>query len=60
MYVCLCNDVTEDKIREAIYDGYNTLADLIDHLGVTTGCGICKEQVCEVLEKNKFKLDLFR
>ena len=41
MYVCLCNEVTDRQIRDAVARGARRLEDLSRELGVATGCGSC-------------------
>ena len=41
MYVCLCKGVTDGQIRDAIYDGCCSFADVRETLGVATQCGKC-------------------
>ena len=43
MYVCLCNNVTDRQIREAVRGGCRRLEDLSARLGVATNCGSCAE-----------------
>ncbi|MCU6432450.1 (2Fe-2S)-binding protein [Undibacterium sp. Jales W-56] len=41
MIVCVCNNVSEKKLRHAVASGLNTMADLRTHLEVGTCCGKC-------------------
>ena len=43
MYVCLCNGVTEDDIREAAASGMVSLELLKEHLNVSGCCGSCAD-----------------
>lgn len=49
MYVCLCGDVNDKEIKEAIANGAKTVDDLISQLGVSMGCGACEETIRELL-----------
>lgn len=49
MYVCVCNAVTDNEIREAYADGAHTMDALQDELGVATCCGCCEPTVREIL-----------
>ncbi|MDN5864357.1 MAG: (2Fe-2S)-binding protein [Gammaproteobacteria bacterium] len=49
MYVCICNGVTERRIREAVAAGDTTFEALQEDLGVATCCGCCEEEVRGVL-----------
>ena len=41
MYVCICNQVTDREIRDAVFAGATHLRDIQRDLGVATGCGKC-------------------
>ncbi|NEN75516.1 bacterioferritin [Pelistega sp. NLN82] len=41
MYVCICNAISDKKVKEAVANGARTLADLQAQLGVATCCGCC-------------------
>ena len=41
MYVCICNQVTDREIRDAVFAGATRLRDIQRDLGVATGCGKC-------------------
>ncbi len=49
MYVCICNAVTENEVRQAAREGARTLSDLQHGLGVATGCGQCAKDACSLL-----------
>ncbi|MFP4244298.1 MAG: bacterioferritin-associated ferredoxin [Ectothiorhodospira sp.] len=53
MYVCLCRQVTDHRIREAIAEGADTLEALQDRLGVTLECGQCADQVADLLRETR-------
>lgn len=40
MYVCICNNITEDQVRTVVAKGLSG-KDALSHLGIGTGCGIC-------------------
>jgi len=42
VFVCVCNGVTEEQIRNAVCAGASTLSELGVCLGVATGCGCCR------------------
>lgn len=42
MYVCICNNVTERDIEEAVRSGARTLDCLSERLAVSTCCGQCR------------------
>jgi bacterioferritin-associated ferredoxin len=42
VYVCICNNVTEGDIEDAVRSGARTLDCLAHRLAVSTGCGQCR------------------
>jgi len=49
MYVCICNAVTDEDIREAAEAGATSVADLQDQLGVAINCGSCFDDAAALL-----------
>lgn len=50
MYVCLCNQVTDRDIRDAVAnEGACCMRDLQRRLGVASSCGCCAPCAREVL-----------
>ncbi len=45
MYVCICNRITEARLREEVERGYTTVRQLRESLGVTRQCGKCTSSV---------------
>lgn len=52
MYVCICNAITVNEIRQAVEDGITNLWDLQNALGVAAGCGSCKDAAMSVLSES--------
>lgn len=56
MIVCVCNNISDREIRQAVDLGVNSMAELRRDLGVATCCGKChtcaKEVLAERLEQN--------
>ena len=52
MYVCLCNDVTEKDIEQAVQRGASSLHHLQDELKVATCCGNCADCAQECLDRS--------
>lgn len=50
MYICICNAVTESKIRQAVTDGARSLRDVSGRTGCSTQCGRCVGLAREVLD----------
>ena len=42
MFVCICNQVTDNQIRQAVAEGATSLNALSNELKVGTCCGKCK------------------
>ncbi|MFZ6813934.1 (2Fe-2S)-binding protein [Undibacterium sp. Rencai35W] len=51
MIVCVCNNVSEKKLRHAVASGLNTMADLRTHLDVGTCCGKCASCARSILRE---------
>lgn len=49
--VCSCNNVGEGNLQEAINGGCKNLNELCSITGAGTGCGSCKPEVKELIEK---------
>ena len=49
MYVCICNSVTDRQIREAVAQGYDSMAKLRNELKVASCCGKCESCARQVL-----------
>lgn len=51
MIVCVCYNVSERKIREAVDQGMRTMPELRSNLGVGTCCGKCHSCAKTVLRE---------
>ncbi len=51
MFVCICNQVSDKQIRQAVYDGHCSMESLSAELAVGTCCGKCKTCAKEVLQQ---------
>jgi bacterioferritin-associated ferredoxin len=51
MIVCVCNNISDREIRQAVELGINSMADLYKELGVGTCCGKCVSYAREVLHE---------
>jgi assimilatory nitrate reductase catalytic subunit len=49
VYVCLCYNVTDVKVREAVRAGARDIADLGRQTGAGTDCGQCREQLAALI-----------
>ncbi|MGV7210908.1 bacterioferritin-associated ferredoxin [Oxalobacteraceae bacterium A2-2] len=52
MIVCLCNNISDREIRQAVDLGLTTMAELRRDLGVATCCGKCHSCAKEVLNEH--------
>lgn len=51
MYVCICNDKTNNQIVEIIQEkNINNFNDLINEIDVCQGCGCCTEIVKKIID----------
>jgi bacterioferritin-associated ferredoxin len=51
MIVCICNNVSDRKIRQAVDAGVTSMAELRDRLDVGTCCGKCHACAKRVLHE---------
>lgn len=51
MYVCICNSITEQDVRECARRGCGSLEELTVELGVGTSCGRCRPIAKEILDE---------
>lgn len=51
MIVCVCNNVSDRKIRQAVDAGASSMSELRTNLGVATCCGKCASCAKQVLRE---------
>lgn len=49
MYVCVCARVRESELRAAIRTGARTEEAVAAACGAGTGCGACRDRICDML-----------
>lgn len=49
MIVCVCNNVSDRKIRQAVDAGMSTMVELREHLEIGTCCGKCHPSAKRIL-----------
>ena len=54
MYICICNQITDHQIRDAVSCGATRMRDLQRDLGVASQCGKCCQAAKSVLEQAVF------
>lgn len=57
MIVCVCNNISDREIRQAIELGITSMDELRADLGVSTCCGQCASYAEDVLNEHLAKLD---
>lgn len=50
MYVCLCKGITDQSIRDAVYDGAESFRAVKKCLGAATECGQCASHVRDIIK----------
>ncbi|MCC6274614.1 MAG: (2Fe-2S)-binding protein [Leptospiraceae bacterium] len=55
--VCLCRQVGEEELVQAIHSGCDTMAKLVERTLATTGCGTCANSVKSILERETAKIN---
>ena len=53
MYVCICEGITEKQIKSAIDSGCSSVRDLRKELRVARDCGLCLEEVFEMIKASR-------
>ena len=51
MYVCICKQVTERDILEALDNGACSFKDIRSELGISTECGECKNHARQCIRQ---------
>ncbi len=51
MIVCVCNNVSDRKIRQAVDEGMSSMSELHENLGIGTCCGKCRSCAKSVLRE---------
>jgi len=49
--VCLCKNVSQEQIVDAIHHGAHTLEEIVKVTLASTGCGTCKPQIIKILDE---------
>ncbi len=52
MIVCVCNNISDREIRQAVDLGLSSMDELRRDLGVATCCGQCESCACQVLTEH--------
>ena len=57
MIVCVCNNISDREIRQAVELGLRTMDELREQLGVATCCGQCADCAQGVLDTQLAKMN---
>jgi bacterioferritin-associated ferredoxin len=52
MYVCLCNSLTDNHVRDAIAGGACRVAEIYGACGCRASCGGCAQTVLSIIRSN--------
>lgn len=55
MIVCVCNRLSDSKVREAVQAGAKRPADVFRILGVPRSCGSCTDAIETIIEQEEAK-----
>jgi bacterioferritin-associated ferredoxin len=58
MYVCICNGVTDQDIRQAAEAGCRGVAELTMRTGAGASCGSCLDLAAQLLDEVRAKREL--
>ena len=58
MYVCICNGVTEQQVRDAAGGGCASVAELTMRTGAGANCGSCLGLAAELLDEARSRREL--
>ena len=53
MYICICNGVTEQQVRDAADGGCASVAELTMRTGAGANCGSCIGLAAELLDEHR-------
>lgn len=55
MYICICEQVTDTQIKNAIKEGATSVRDLKKELGIASQCGQCGQCAKALLKEHSCK-----
>jgi bacterioferritin-associated ferredoxin len=50
--ICYCSGTSEAKIKELLANNVNTIENIVNATGATTGCGACENSVVDLLAQH--------
>lgn len=61
MYVCVCNAITDSKIKHAVLnEGVGNMRELKDQLSIANQCGKCAQLAQDIIDQTIVDDSLFR
>ena len=57
MIICICNNISDRKIKQLIGGGEYRFKEIQQRLGVSTNCGQCKAIVLDIIESEYNKIN---
>ncbi|HEX2939708.1 MAG TPA: (2Fe-2S)-binding protein [Rhodopila sp.] len=51
MYICLCNALTDKRLKQAVADGHNRVGDVYAACGCRAQCGQCVQTVLRLVRE---------
>ncbi len=57
MYICICNQVTDRQIQQAVNDGVSSFSEIQSELGVATKCGECKNHARQCMRRSRAQFE---
>ncbi len=57
MYVCLCGKVTDKQVKQAIEDGYRSIPELHNILGVCRDCCRCEPMLIDMIRQHRLNME---
>lgn len=51
MICCVCKNVNDKKVKEAIENGAETIEEIVEETGACTGCKCCKARIESLLSE---------
>ena len=52
MYICICKNVTEKQVSNAVSNGACSMKEICTQLGIASGCGKCCKHAKEVFDRS--------
>lgn len=60
MFVCLCHGITDSEVKTTVRRGATSVDDVTEKCGAGSGCGMCKEQIQDIIDDEMTHTPLLR